>query len=325
MFKVLVYIKEINPNVKITFIADRGSDFFNIYYEYLKNLDINIIIRAKHDRVIEGHKKLFEIVKEEKILAKNKITVQRISSRSVNDSGRIVREAELSIRAKAIFIPSPDKKTNLAVPLNIIHVYEESPPTDDDRLEWFLITGISIEKSFNVVEIVKEYAGRWHIEIWHKILKSDGCNVEQINHRTVERIVRNLSIDMVIAWHAMLFRDYGIYNDEFSSEMTFNKLERLIMEKISLARNIEVPSTHKNALILQATLGGYLNRDGTKPGYKSIKEGALRLSDKVDGYVMAIEDVCNNLDKILASLKDGNSIPRDKIDNLRDELMTIIK
>lgn len=325
LLKILVTVKNFNPDLKITYIADRGADFFNLFTEYIKHVDIEIIIRAKHNRILEDHKKLFETVKQEKIVAKNEIRVQRLSSRSLDDPGRISRVAELSMRAKCINIPSTDKKNKEFVPLNIIYVSEENPPLGVKKLEWYILTSESIETRDNILRIVEKYAGRWHIEIWHKILKTDGCNVENFNHRSVESLERNLSIDMVIAWHAMLFRDYGMYYDDFSSEATFKKLERLIMEKYAAARHLDSPITHKNGLILQASLGGYLDRNETIPGYRSIKDGTLRLSDKVDGYIMGIEEVIENLNRILSESPEKDSIPKKKIEDLILNLGEILK
>ncbi len=91
-------------------------------------------------------------------------------------------------------------------------------------VEWFLLTTIDIKAVEDAVNCVKWYCLRWRIEDWHRVLKS-GCRVENIAHKTAERLRRAIAINLVIAWRIMLMTLLGRETPKLPAEVLFSDLE----------------------------------------------------------------------------------------------------
>ena len=70
---------------------------------------------------------------------------------------------------------------------------------------------------------------RWRIEDWHRVLKS-GCRIEEIAHRSAERLSRAIAINLVIAWRIMLMTLLGRETPELPAEVIFSDLELHVLE-----------------------------------------------------------------------------------------------
>ena len=68
------------------------------------------------------------------------------------------------------------------------------------------------------------YVLRWRIEDWHRVLKS-GCRIEDLAHKTAERLRRVIAINLVIAWRIMLMTLLGREVPELPAEILFSDIE----------------------------------------------------------------------------------------------------
>jgi hypothetical protein len=68
-----------------------------------------------------------------------------------------------------------------------------------ERIEWKLITDLTVPNREEAIEKLRWYGLRWKIETFHKILKS-GCKAEQARLRAAERIVNLLAILCLLSW-----------------------------------------------------------------------------------------------------------------------------
>ncbi|MHB1563887.1 MAG: hypothetical protein ACYCXP_07320 [Leptospirillum sp.] len=68
------------------------------------------------------------------------------------------------------------------------------------------------------------YSLRWRIEDWHRVLKS-GCNIEELQHKSADRLKRAIAINLVIVWRIMLMTLLGRNSPELPSEVLFSDLE----------------------------------------------------------------------------------------------------
>ncbi len=110
------------------------------------------------------------------------------------------------------------------VRINIVHMREDNPPADAERIEWFLLTTFALKSVDDVLNCVKWYCLRWRIEDWHRVLKS-GCNAEELANKTAERLKRAVAIKLVIAWRIMLMTLLGREIPELPPEVMFSDLE----------------------------------------------------------------------------------------------------
>jgi transposase InsO family protein len=69
----------------------------------------------------------------------------------------------------------------------VIHAFEARKPCGRARIEWKLVTDLTVNSVRSAVEKLRWYAQCWRIKLFHKVLKS-GCQVEAARLRTAERL-----------------------------------------------------------------------------------------------------------------------------------------
>ena len=106
----------------------------------------------------------------------------------------------------------------------VVHVGEDKPPAGTEALEWFLLTTLEIKTVDDALDCVKWYCLRWRIEDWHRVLKT-GCRIEDIAHKTADRLRRAIAINLVIAWRIMLMTLMGREAPALPAEVLFSDLE----------------------------------------------------------------------------------------------------
>ncbi len=72
-----------------------------------------------------------------------------------------------------------------AVTLDAVLVQEVNPPAGVISLEWLLLINVAVNTFDDAVQRVCWYRCRWHIEVYHKVLKS-GCKVEDCRLGTAD-------------------------------------------------------------------------------------------------------------------------------------------
>lgn len=219
------------PHTSIANVMDREADFFEMFDDQrCTNSSVDLLVRAKHNsKTTEGHK-LFETARQSPIQTRLKIKIPRQSARPKKSKQkarpkRSARTAEVSVRYVQVKLnPPPYYKDKDPIVIWVIHVEEDSPPVGTEPLEWFLLTTIDIKSADDAVNCVEWYCLRWRIEDWHRVLKS-GCGVEDMAHKTAERLKRAIAINLVIAWRIMLMTLLGRETPELPPEVLFSDLE----------------------------------------------------------------------------------------------------
>ena len=246
-------IKRLMPHTTIINISDREGDFFEMFDDQRNNSrNVELLVRAKHDRATTGELKLFDTARLAPVRAQIEIKVQRQSARSKKSKQkakpkRNERIAHVTVRAEQVELNPPSyHKNKQPVRIGIIHVKEDNPPTDTPALEWFLLTTMVLKSVDDVLNCVKWYCLRWRIEDWHRVLKS-GCNVEKIANKTAERLKRAVAIKLVIAWRIMLMTLLGRELPLLPAEIMFSDLELKVLK----AEAKKKESTHPRTSVLQ--------------------------------------------------------------------------
>ncbi len=224
-------IKRLIPHTTIVNISDREADFYEMFDDQRNNsTGVELLVRAKHDRVTNGEYKLFETARRGKIAAEIEIEVPRQSARSKKSKQkakpkRASRTAQVTVRsAKVELNPPLQHKDKKPIRIGIVHVREDNPPINTKPIEWFLLTTINLQSVESILNCVKWYCLRWRIEDWHRVLKS-GCNAEELANKTAERLKRAVAIKLVIAWRIMLMTLLGREVPELPAEILFSDLE----------------------------------------------------------------------------------------------------
>jgi hypothetical protein len=219
------------PHTRLINVMDREGDFFELFDEQRDHCSgVELLVRAKHDRVTTGEKKLFEALRGSSVKAQLEIAVPRQSARAKKSKQkarekRPARIANVSLRYRQVAIkptvPHTDKEP---ISLWVVHIREQKPPRNAARVEWFLLTTIDVASTEDALNCVNWYKLRWRIEDWHRVLKS-GCGVEKLLHKTAERLKRAVAINAVIAWRIMLMTLLGRETPSLPTEIVFSDLE----------------------------------------------------------------------------------------------------
>lgn len=219
------------PNTRQVCVMDREADFFDLFDEQRNTNKVDLLVRSKHDRVIDdegGH--LFESVRGSPVCGEMVIQVPRQSTRAKKSKqqakpGHVQRSATVALRFLDIELRSGVyQKDKAPIKLTVVHVQETSQPNDDDPVEWFLLTTCEVSTPEQAQQILRWYCLRWRIEDWHRVLKS-GCNIEKLQHKTAERLKRTIAINLVIAWRIMLLTLMGRECPTLAAEVLFSDLE----------------------------------------------------------------------------------------------------
>src|ERR1019366_7534108 len=209
---------------------------------------VELLVRAKHDRTTLDHSPLFDAVRQRAVQSPLQIVVPRQSARPKKSkqkarTAREQRTADVELRFMPIVLrPPSDQKDKDPITLWVVHVREPSPPPDAKPLEWFLLTPCTINSVDDAHACLSWYCLRWRIEDWHRVLKP-GCRIEQLAHHPADRLERAVSINLVIAWRIMLMTLLGRACPELPAGGLLSDLEIKVLQAYAQKKTLSSPPT----------------------------------------------------------------------------------
>jgi len=186
------------------------------------------------------------------------------------------------VRFGAVTLPPPLAKPDLpAINLWAVLIREEQPPKEVKQpLEWLLLTTVPVTGLVDAVERVQWYTKRWGIEVFHRILKS-GCQIEERQLATADRLEACLAIDAVVAWRIHHLTWLGRATPDLPCTVAFDddQWKAVIVFKTRRPPPQQPPSLRQMIRSI-AQLGGFLARksDG-EPGTQTLWRGLQRMDD----------------------------------------------
>jgi hypothetical protein len=264
------------PNSRVVTLADREADI----YEYMLDAHsrgLGVVVRAK-----EPNRRLADEVQS---LAMHMHLHPRAGELelSVPRRGRQpARTATLGLRHAALILKPPANKAHLPpIPVSVVLVREAAPPPGIGQpLEWMLLTSVAVASLTDAVERVRWYAARWGIEVFHRVLKS-GCQIEERQLGTADRLQACLAIDAVVAWRIHHLTWLGRATPEVPCTAVFedDQWQSVLVFKTRKPPP-EQPPTLRQMIRAIAGLGGFLGRksDG-EPGTETLWRGLQRMDD----------------------------------------------
>ena len=274
--------------VRAVCVMDREADFLDLFAEqHDRTPTVDLLVRAKTNRVL-GHdtdaagekvvRRLFDELRQAPVRGHCRVEVSRLSARikaskQAQRAKRNARIAEMTLRYRPVELPR-----SKAAPLTLwaVHAREEHPPAKTQRLEWFLLTTIPVTETEDATRLLTWYALRWRIEDFFRILKS-GCQVEELQHQSAERLERAIAINLVIAWRIQLMVRLGREVPELPAELLFSDLELRVLASFARSRKLPIPEHLGTAVQLAARLGGWTGRTRDPPGAQLLWQGLTQL------------------------------------------------
>lgn len=288
-YRAVCEVQARRPQTRLIVMADREADIHELFACHLKiRKSAELLIRAEKSRKRN-------IVDDEE-------QIQRLwpfmNARKPDGFGEIVvpprpdrpsRLAKLEVRFAPVTLKAPIRKRQLPdVPLCVVHAKEiDLPAGVDEPLEWMLLSTLPVTSFEEAKTALARYAKRWGIEIYHRVLKS-GCRIEDRQLGAARRLENCLAIDMVVAWRIHHLTWLGRETPDMPCTVYFDDAEWKALVGFINQTPIApaTPPTLRQAMIMVASLGGFLNRksDG-EPGTETIWRGLQRLDDITKAYI----------------------------------------
>jgi hypothetical protein len=278
-YEVACQVQRYCAQTLVVNIADREGDIHEWFLNAAQRPATEraaFIIRAKCNRRLVGEPNdtyLWETLGHSPV-------VGTLTLELPSQQGRRSRQAALSVRARAVTFNRARRPGSMLPSVTVFTVYvkEDRPPTDEEALEWMLLTNLPVEDFATAQAVINWYRARWEIELYFRILKQ-GCRVEELRLETPERLEKCLAVYLIVAWRihhiTQAAREHpaGTCTDVFS-EQEWQTIYLLQMQQ----RPPKHPPTLRVITRMLAQLGGFLARNGDgEPGVETLWRGYIEL------------------------------------------------
>ncbi len=253
------------------------------------------VIRLCHDRSLSmagQPAKTKELVAQREVLCKRTVHLSRRERQPGGTQRKraALREQRLATLAISAAPVTFQRSRNCrdgaeTLPVNIVSVREIDPPTDQEAVEWLLITTEPIENEEDVLKVVDCYRGRWRIEEFFKALKT-GCAFEKRQLESLHTLLNALALFVPIAWNLLRLRTAARSEESVPASLILDPEQIVVLRKAS---EVPLPAspTARDAMLAIARLGGHLRSNGD-PGWVVLGRGYQDLLMMVAGYRLAI-------------------------------------
>jgi Transposase DNA-binding/Transposase Tn5 dimerisation domain len=266
------------PDTLLVNVTDREGDLYELFAQACLGAEpsrVHLLVRARHDRKLAtGSEWLWAHVGGPAPAA----TLSVLVGRRGDQPSRV---AQLQLRFQGVELAAP-KGAVAAGPLCLwaVEAREIKAPKGQPPILWRLLTTLPVLSAAAAAEKVGWYAQRWQIEVLHKVLKS-GCQIEQRQLETADRLERVLAIDLVVAWRilALCKAARELPDDPISEWLPAAQWQALCCYVHRQTQPPESPPSVRQAVRWIAQLGGFLARkqDG-EPGTKTLWRGLQQLA-----------------------------------------------
>lgn len=276
---------------QVVSVADREADIYQHFAA--RPADVEMIVRARHDRATTLGAALFEMPEKFPLLGMASV---HVPPRGPGDKGRI---AEVSIKAGRVEILRPKKLPVSAggpatITLGLVEIAEISAPSGLRPLVWRLLTTLPVETLAQANEVARLYRLRWRIEQLFRTLKSDGLDVEASQVTDARRLLKLAAFGLIGAARIMQLVDARDGGPRPATDViaagdidAVAAVSASLEGKTARQKNPYPKGSLAAVSWVVARLGGW-NCYYTPPGPKTMAEGWTRLMDRLDGFALAM-------------------------------------
>lgn len=289
------------PDTQVVSVADREADFYELLVETTQQATpVDFLIRAKSKHKLpekdpqagpHAYQSVRDALEAGEVLATRVIDLPATPKRKA-------RQATLEIRAQRVPIKPPhERRTEPAIPMNVVLVQETDSPEDGTQVDWLLLTSLPIDREAALLKILDYYQARWGIEVFFRIFKT-GCRVEEIQLETSARVEKCLMLYKIVAWRVLYLTYLGRECPELPCTAVFSAQEWQATWQVTQQEALpKEPPTLAMFQKILAELGGYNARNGDPPpGPQALWIGIRRMTDFALAWTMFQEKqklMCN--------------------------------
>ena len=278
--------RELGTASRVVSVADREGDLFELVDAAQAGDAAAILVRAQHDRALaDGSGRLIAHLDGLDAAGVQEVAVPRRGNQAP-------RTARMAVRFDRVRLQPPKGKRHQApVTVDAIRTTEIAPPDGVRPLNWTLLTTVATDTLEQACERISWYARRWHIELYHRTLKS-GCRIEERQLGSADSLEACLGVDLVVAWRVMGLAYQARQHPDAPATTYFAQEQWKALWVRTGAEAI--PTDDEEPTLREATrrvaqLGGFLGRksDG-EPGTQVLWKGLQRLDDITDMYCVML-------------------------------------
>jgi len=266
-------------SVPIITVADRESDIFEFLHDLIEHNE-DFVVRAQHDRFTGEHyskyaEKLFSLFEKESDLG--------VISTHINDvNTHEIREITLHFKSlKSVTLPPTrylSKEKYQPITLNVVMAY-------NNEICWILLTNLSVDTLQDCEQVTKIYKARWHVEDFHKILKTAYQIDEIYLHSSRQAILSAMALLSISACRLYWIIYVGRVDPECKADALFAEYEWKTPYIYLKEPTPEQPPQLTEVIIQIARMGGYkVQKKAPPPGIKSMWLGFQALGIASEMY-----------------------------------------
>ena len=274
-------------------VMDSEADIYELLTD-MTSAGCSFIVRAGQDRLVtEDEGCLSEAVANGEILLERDVALSRRTvgtskpgrKPSRRNGPRDARLARLQISCRQVSLKRPKTCTMEypgAIVVNVVRVFEPTPPEGQAPVEWQLLTTEPITTVAEVAAIVDGYRTRWLIEEYFKAIKT-GCAYDTRQFETLEALLNVLATFMPMAWRLLRMRTQARVAPDAKATTV---LPLAMIEVLHTFTRIKLPPkpTAREVLLAVAALGGHLKHNG-EPGWLTLGRGYEKLRTLTEGWL----------------------------------------
>lgn len=296
--------ERIDGQVSVIHVMDREADSYELMHDIHEAKEA-FVIRLRHrDRLARGQsdevedwRPVEDVAQGGRFVAKRDVPVStRRHSKEQTYKRRYAererRVAKLRVEAMPVVFRRPGVihfRPNLpsTFNVNIVRVWEPSPPLGEEPIEWLLITNEPIGNRKQVEAVIDWYRRRWKIEEYFKALKT-GCGFERRQLQSRVALVNTLALLTPIAWQLLTLRDKARTAPKAPATGVLSPRQLNVLAGLA-DRPLPVKPNVEQVMLAIAAQGGHLKRNGA-PGWQSLGRGLEKLWWAELGYELGRAD-----------------------------------
>src|ERR1700694_862465 len=267
-------------------VMDREADDYQLF-EKLRAQKRRFIIRLRYDRYTLDDEKRLRL-RERFAAVEHTLTREvALSSRAIHGPpknhrvypARRTRVATLRCRAMSVRFSRPSARAHdCSMPelsLNVVQVYEPTPPQGEEAVEWLLVTSEPTDTNEELTAIIDGYRTRWTIEEYFKALKT-GCAYEKRQLESSHALLNALGLLAPVVVELLRMRSLARDFPQTPARQVLTRVQFDVLRAVSKRHPIGEGSTARDALLAIAGLGGHIKNNGD-PGWLVLQRGYQQL------------------------------------------------
>jgi hypothetical protein len=289
----------------VVHLMDREADDYWLFHNLTSNGQ-RFVVRARASGgrtrllVDDDFRQLHEAVASLETLVERdvKLSKRRKKGSEVHDGihpPRETRLTRLSIAARTLTLKRPKRHPKQSkarraatlaptIKLNVVRVWEPTPPPGEKPVEWVLFTTDPIDNEEQILQIVDRYRARWVIEEYFKALKT-GCAYESRQLADYESLTNALALFAPIACTLLDLRSEARRAPDSSADVVLTRSQIEVLRVLGRVKLPDAPTT-RDVLLAVAALGGHIKWNGD-PGWLTLSRGYADLLMLTAGWEAA--------------------------------------